>query len=143
MTYLGLDLGAKRVGVAISDPNATLATPWGVVPGDQSLDRMAVRLREIIEEWSVDELVVGLPRRLSGDHGPEAERAELVAAELGRRLQIPVRLWDERLTTVEATRRLVEAGVKRRKRKQVVDKLAATLILQGFLDSRPQVEAGV
>ena len=136
MSFLCLDLGQRRIGVAVSDPSGVLATPWGVLPGDESLERLADRLRPIIQERGVEALVVGLPAHLNGDLGPEAERAELVAAELEQRLGLAVHLWDERLTTAQATRLLVDAGVRRGRRKKVVDKLAATLILQGFLDSR-------
>lgn len=141
MTYLGLDIGSKRIGGAVSDPSGMLATPVGIVPGDESLDQMSERLREIVRQRSVDALVVGLPRHMNGDLGPEAERVQMLADEFAARLGVPVEMWDERLTTVEATRRMVEAGVRRSKRKQVVDQLAATLILQGFLDSRSPLGA--
>lgn len=142
MTYLSLDVGARRTGVAVSDPSATLARPLTTLPGGLSPGDLAARLLPLIRELEVAGIVIGLPRRLSGAHGPEAEAMAGLAAELGRRLEVPVHLWDERLSTVEVVERLAEAGVRRRKRsRDQIDRLAATVILQGWLDHRKSAAA--
>jgi len=138
MTYLCLDIGSRRTGVAISDPTGLLARPLGVIPGGQEPAAVATHLRPMIQEHGVDVLVLGLPRHMSGELGPEADRVQLLAAELEKLLGLPIQLWDERLSTVEATRRLIARGVRRERRKQLVDQEAAALILQGFLDAAPR-----
>jgi putative Holliday junction resolvase len=132
---LGLDVGDVRIGVALSDETATIA---GGLP---TLARVGPRkdvraVAALAREHEVEEVVVGLPRRLDGSLGPQAEKVQAFAAELRQALRVPVREWDERFTSVAATRALIEGGVRRRDRKQSVDKVAAVLILQGFLDHR-------
>lgn len=131
MRYLALDLGEKRMGLALSDPLRLIAQPLGFLlrKGDET-DLTA--LKELSQKHGVGLMVVGLPRSLDGSLGREAEKAQQFAALLARELDIPVELWDERLSTVEATRRLRESGTK----KMSKDALAAALILQGFLDRR-------
>ncbi len=141
MIYLCLDIGTRRTGVAISDPIGMLARPLGRLPGGEGVEALADRLRHLIEEHQVEAIVVGLPRRLSGEHGPEAEHVTSLAAGLRERLAVPVQLWDERLTTVEARRLMIEAGVRRKRRKAVIDEIAATVILQSYLDSLPSGSA--
>lgn len=137
MTYLGLDIGERRTGVAISDPTGFLARPLGKVPGGESAAQLATRLLVLLQEHEVDGVVIGLPRRMGGEHGPEAERIEVLAAQLRELLPVPIALWDERLTTVEANRLMIESGMRRKRRKASVDQIAATIILQGYLDSLP------
>jgi len=132
---LGLDVGDVRIGVALSDETATIAggLPTLVRVGPRKDVRAVAAL---VRAHEVAEVVVGLPRRLDGSLGPQAEKVQAFATDLRRSVRIPVHEWDERFTSVEATRVLVEGGVRRRDRKQSVDKVAAVLILQGFLDSR-------
>jgi putative Holliday junction resolvase len=132
---LGLDVGDVRIGVALSDDTATIA---GGLP---TLTRVGPRkdvqaVGALVREHEVAEVVVGLPRRLDGTLGPQAEKVQAFAADLRRSLRLPVHEWDERFTTAEATRTLIEGGVRRRDRKLSVDKVAAVLILQGYLDHR-------
>lgn len=134
MRVLSLDVGERRTGVAISDPGGVLARPLTTLTVPPRADSLAAALQPLIAEHEVQHLVVGLPRRLSGRHGPEAEAMSALAAELGSRLQLPVTLWDERLSTVEAQRLLDEQGGRGKRRRQRLDSIAAAVILQGFLD---------
>jgi putative pre-16S rRNA nuclease len=131
---LGLDLGDARIGVAISDDDRRLAVPMGTVrtgaPGD--LDAIA----GIVREHGVTGLVVGHPRTMSGAAGVRADQAERFAEALATRLGMPVDLQDERLSTAEAERSLRTAGVRGPRRRDVVDRTAATVILQAWLDAR-------
>jgi putative Holliday junction resolvase len=130
---LGIDPGDARIGVARSDPSGMLATPVETVPrGEGDLDRLAA----ILEEEAAVEVVVGLPRSLSGGEGPAAAKVREFAAALARRVApVPVRLCDERLTTVTAESMLRERGKKGAKRRAVVDQAAAVVILQNALDT--------
>jgi putative Holliday junction resolvase len=132
---LGIDLGERRIGIALSDSAGTLATPYEVVPrsGDRARDHQ--RLADLAEETGAEVVVVGLPLSLDGTRGPSAIRVEAEVEELRRRLDAPVETWDERLSTVEAERRLRSAGVRGRRRRHVVDQVAATVILQSWLDA--------
>lgn len=134
---LGVDVGTVRVGVALSDPHGVLATPLITLSRDQRAGADLERLAELVAEHEVVEVVVGLPRTLGGRHGPAAEAASSYAAELaGRIAPVPVRLADERLSTVVATRGLRESGVRGRRQRAVVDQAAAVQILQSWLDAR-------
>jgi putative Holliday junction resolvase len=134
---IGVDVGSVRVGVAVSDPSAILATPLVTLPRDPSGGSDITRLAELAAEYEAVEIVVGLPRSLSGREGPAAEIARRYAATLADRVApIPVQLSDERLTTVSATRTLRDRGVRGRRQRAVVDQAAAVLILQTWLDSR-------
>jgi putative Holliday junction resolvase len=134
-TVLAIDPGSKRVGVAISDPGGTFALPLVVV--DRSGDDSYVeRLAELAASRGVDEVIVGLPLRLSGAQGPEADEARALAEALHSRLGVPVHLVDERLTTRQAEASLAGAGVGSRARRGRIDQVAAAVLLQGFLDSR-------
>jgi putative Holliday junction resolvase len=130
---LGIDPGDARIGVARSDPSGVLATPVETVPrGEGDLDRLAA----ILEEEAAVEVVVGLPRSLSGGEGPAAAKVREFAVALARRVDpVPVRLCDERLTTVTAESMLRERGKKGAKRRAVVDQAAAVVILQSALDT--------
>lgn len=133
---LGVDVGEVRVGLAASDPDGLVATPVTTLArdeqGETDLDRIAA---EVLERGAVT-VVVGLPRSLSGEEGLAAERVRRYAGALQRRLEVPVRLWDERLTTVDAHRVLRSSGVPGRAQRGVVDQAAAVLILQAALDAR-------
>ncbi len=130
-----LDVGSRTIGVAISDPLTITAQPSHVISREGTKKDVATLLAWCHKE-QVTELVVGLPLELDGSEAHRARRVRVLYDALCEAFDGPVRLWDERMTTVAAERVLLEADVSRRKRKQHVDKLAATLILQGFLDHR-------
>jgi putative Holliday junction resolvase len=134
---LGVDVGSVRVGVALSDPSAFLATPLVTLARDEKGGKDLAELLRLAAEHEVVEIVVGLPRTLAGRHGPAAVAAEGYAATLAEQVApIPVRLTDERLTTVTASRVLAERGVRGKKQRAVVDQAAAVEILQSWLDAR-------
>ena len=132
-TIIGLDPGARNVGVAVSDPGRTVASPIGRIRRG-SLRELADGLRPIIESRNADAIIVGLPRNLSGTEGPSAQSARAMARNLAETLGLPVALWDERLSTAAAERVLLEDDVSRRRRARLVDGVAAAFILQGALD---------
>ncbi len=134
MIWMGLDIGSRRIGVAVSDENGIIAQPLTTLETRNNGDFPLEELRRLVAERDVAGIVVGLPRRLDGTHGPAAAAAEAIAAGLVEAFSVRVEMWDERLTSVQAERLLVEAGVSRRKRKGATDRIAAALILQGFLD---------
>jgi putative Holliday junction resolvase len=139
MRSLGLDVGDRLIGVALSDETGALAT------GLQTLERVGPRkdvkaVAELVRRHGAKEVVVGLPRSLDGSLGPQAQKVLEFMDALQAALPIPVLSWDERFTTAQATRVLIEADVSRRGRKALVDKVAATLILQNYLDARKQLE---
>jgi len=133
---LGIDLGAKRIGVALSDSAGTLATPYEVVPrsGDRARDHQ--RIGALAEEAGAEVLVVGLPRSLDGTDGPAAVAARAEAVELAAATGMAVELWDERLTTVTADRDLMALEMRAPARRRVIDKVAASVMLQAWLDHR-------
>jgi putative Holliday junction resolvase len=133
---LGIDVGTVRVGVAASDPDGLLATPLTTLTRDAG-DIEAIA--ELVAERGVVEVVVGLPRRLSGEVGPAAKAAIQYVSTLAERIApIPVQTLDERMTTAAASKQLSRHGVSTRKQRPVIDQLAATLILQGWLDQQRQ-----
>lgn len=138
MRIMGLDFGSKTVGVAVSD--ALLLTAQGVEiirrNEENKLRRTLARIEELIVEYEVEELVLGLPKHMNGTEGVRVELTKEFKEKLERRTGLPVTLWDERLTTVSADRTMIEAGIRRENRKDYVDMLAAVFILQGYLDSR-------
>jgi len=138
---LGIDVGTKTLGLALSDEGACVAMPLTVLRR-AGLRRDVAAVARVVHERGVSEIVVGLPLEMSGRPGALAPEAETVARELARATGLPVHRWDERLSTVAAERALLEADLSRRKRRGVIDKVAAALILQGFLDrrQRPQRE---
>lgn len=139
---LGVDVGSVRIGVAISDPSPFLATPLVTLARDVKTERDLTELVGLVAEHDVVEVVVGLPRTLAGRHGPAAEAASAYAAALAERVApVPVRLTDERLTTVTASRVLAQRGVRGKKQRAVVDQAAAVEILQSWLDARAQYVA--
>lgn len=128
---LAIDPGSRRIGVALSDPGGTVALPLTVISVDGGhLDRLA----DLARERGVCRVIVGLPLGMDGSEGPSARRARELTAELRKVMQVPVELVDERLTTVAANRAMAEAGVRSRGRRPVVDKVAAALLLQSYLD---------
>jgi putative Holliday junction resolvase len=134
---IGVDIGSVRVGVAVSDPSGVLATPLVTLRRDAAGDSDITRLVELVAEHGAVEIVVGLPRSLSGREGPAAQTARRYAGTLAdRAAPVPVQLVDERLTTVVASRTLTSQGVRGKRQRAVVDQAAAVLILQSWLDSR-------
>lgn len=133
---IGIDVGTVRIGVAVSDPDAILATPVETVTRSVRDSSDIDRIATLVREYEAVEVVVGLPRTLRGEHGPSAQAAVSFAGELGRRLSVPVRLSDERLTTVSAARALRAGGLRAKGQRKVIDQAAAVSILQGWLDQR-------
>jgi putative Holliday junction resolvase len=133
---IGLDLGSKRIGVAVTDRSGTIAAPLTVLErrGDHAADHRAIAA--LVAEEEGERLVIGLPLSLDGSHGPAARRALAEAAELATVVPVPVETFDERLTTVSADRVLVEASLRAPARRTVVDKVAAAVMLQAWLDRR-------
>jgi putative pre-16S rRNA nuclease len=132
---LAIDPGSKRVGLALSDPTATIAQALATVPAEPA-GSLAARIAQIARTSEAARIIVGLPKRLDGSHGPEAKAARGLADEIRKESGLPVELVDERLTTVAAERSLIAAGVRRDKRRLNVDRVAATLMLQAHLDRR-------
>jgi putative Holliday junction resolvase len=141
MRVLGLDLGDRRIGVALSDDTGTLASGLPTVTRVGPKKDLA-RIMDLVRAHGVSEVVVGLPLNMDGSAGPAAEKARAFVAELARRAGVPVALQDERLTTVEAEERLREAGVRREDWPKRVDQAAAVIILQEYLDARRARAAG-
>lgn len=136
---LALDVGHKRIGLAVSDPLGFTAQGLGVLERTD-WDRDLARLVEIARPYRVQEILVGLPRHMDGRPGEQAEDILALARALGEALGAKVATWDERLTTVEAERLLIQADMSRKKRRKVVDQVAASLMLQAYLDGRRQEE---
>jgi putative Holliday junction resolvase len=134
MRVMAVDPGSKRVGLAVSDPTGTIAQALPTVPAEPAAT-LASRLAEIAKAQDALRIVVGLPLRLDGSHGPEAAAARRLAHSLRQSSRLPVELVDERLTTAEAERALIAGGVRREKRRASIDGVAATLLLQGHLDA--------
>lgn len=136
MRIMGLDVGSKTVGVAISDPLGFIAQGVEIVRIDEEAGEFGFeRLEELVKQYKVDKFVVGLPKNMNNTEGPRVEASKAYGEKINELFNIPVDYQDERLTTVQAERMLVEqADVSRGKRKKVIDKLAAQLILQNYLD---------
>ncbi|WP_199617315.1 Holliday junction resolvase RuvX [Paenibacillus alkalitolerans] len=133
--YMGLDYGDKQIGVAVSDELGWTAQGLTVLRNSRD-ERVLNDIVNLVKEWNVGELIVGLPKNMNGTVGPRGQLAMEFAETLKAAVAIPVHLWDERLTTVSAERMLIEADVSRKKRKGVVDRIAAALILQNYIDSK-------
>lgn len=134
MRVMGLDVGERTIGVAISDELGITAQPIKTILR-KSREEDWKDIAALISEFSISRIVVGLPKNMDGTLGPQAHGIIKWVNRLQERVGVPVVTWDERLSTVEATNILLEADISRRKRKKVIDKLAAVLILQGYLDS--------
>ena len=137
MRVLGLDYGSKTVGVAVTDPLGLTAqrveTIWR--KQENKLRRTLARIEELVKEYQAERIVIGLPRNMNYTMGERAEKSLEFGEMVEKRTGLPVIMWDERLTTREAERALMEAGVRRENRKDYLDSVAAVLILQGYLDS--------
>ncbi|HVM62610.1 MAG TPA: Holliday junction resolvase RuvX [Verrucomicrobiae bacterium] len=134
MRILGVDFGQKRIGLALSDESGTIAQPLEYIDGG-GLATVSRELARLCETRKVGKIVVGVPLRLDGKHSEQTERTLAFIAELRRATTIPVAQWDERLTSVQAERALLEGNVRRADRRQKIDKLAAQIMLQSYLDA--------
>lgn len=139
MRWMGLDVGQRRIGVALSDPLELFAQGYSVLERQNSPDRDLEALIEIIGREKVEGIVVGLPKNLNGTEGVMAERIREFGEKLEQATGLPLVFWDERLSTVAAERVLLEADLSRKKRKQKIDQVAAVLILQNYLDYRKRI----
>lgn len=136
MRIMGLDFGSKTVGVAISDPLLMTAQGIEIIrrKDENHLRQTLARIEELINEYEVTKIVLGLPKNMNNTLGARAELSLDFKDKLERRTGLPVEMWDERLTTVAADKAMMEAGIRRENRKEYVDKIAAVFILQGYLD---------
>lgn len=137
MRIMGLDVGSKTVGIAISDALGWTAQGIETIQINEDEGKFGIeRIKELVTEYAVTEFVVGFPKNMNNTVGPRGEASKSYKNLLEETFQLPVVLWDERLTTIAAERMLIEADVSRKKRKKVIDKMAAVMILQGYLDSK-------
>ena len=134
MRILAIDPGSKRMGIAISDELKMIAQPLEFIPAEP-FRQLVGRLEELVHDKDVELILVGMPRNLDGTHGPAAWEVEEFVEDLKSAVSIPIKTWDERLTSAQANRLLIEANVRREKRKQTTDKMAAAILLQSYLDS--------
>jgi len=135
MKVIGLDLGEKRIAVAVSDESGRIALPLATLSGDRPTTEVIADILNIADHHGAKKIVVGMPTRLSGEAGPAAQNAAQFARALAAETTLPVTTWDERLTTALAEKTMISANVRRRQRRQKIDEVAATLILQNYLDA--------
>ena len=138
MRIMGLDYGSKTVGVALSDPMLITAGGLEIIrrKDENKLRRTLARIEELIAEYEVGEIVLGFPKNMNNSEGERVEHCREFKEMLERRTGLAVHMWDERLSTIEADKVMMAAGIRREDRKEYVDKIAATIILQGYLDRR-------
>ena len=133
MRILALDHGTRRIGVAVSDETKTIAQPLEYIPAEPFAEFLE-RLKKILVEKEVDFILLGLPRNMDGSYGPAAEKVQTFAGILKAAITVPIKMWDERLTSTMANRVLIQGNVRRDKRKEKVDAMAAAILLQSYLD---------
>jgi putative holliday junction resolvase len=133
MRILALDHGTKRIGVAISDELKMIAQPVEFIPAEPFAEFLA-RLKDLLREKEVELVLVGMPRNMDGSYGPATLKVQDFVAALKNAVTVPIKTWDERLTSVQANRYLIQGNVRRNERKQKVDKMAAAILLQSYLD---------
>jgi len=133
MRILAIDYGTKRLGLALSDETGTIAQPLGFLSA-QPASKLLDLLKKTVADRKAEEIVVGIPRNMNGSYGPAADQARDFAAALQQLVTVPIKTWDERLTTVQANRFLIETGMRREKRRERVDQTAAAILLQSYLD---------
>jgi putative Holliday junction resolvase len=137
MRIMGLDVGSKTVGIAISDELGWTAQGLKTLKIDEEKNKFGFdEIGQLIKEYGISQVVIGLPKNMNGSIGPRGEASQRYAEQIENQFSVSTVLWDERLTTMAAERVLLEADVSRKKRKKVIDKLAAVMILQGYLDSK-------
>lgn len=134
MRYLGLDLGSRTLGVAVSDKTGLIATSLRTIRHNEEYDRLLVEVQGLVNELGIDAIVLGFPKNMNNSIGPKGELSLDFKSKLEEKLAIPIYLEDERLTTVTANNVLLSGNVSRKNRKKVVDSVAATIILQSYLD---------
>jgi putative holliday junction resolvase len=137
MRVLAIDHGSKRMGIALSDPSGMIALPLEYILAEPFAAFLA-RLKELIREKQVELILVGMPRNMDGSYGPAAAKVREFVSVLKETIAIPIQVWDERLTSAQANRFLLQANVRRKDRKEKVDRAAAAILLQSYLDSRVQ-----
>ncbi len=135
---IGVDLGDKRIGIALSNPDRTIASPLTVI---QRSGRLHKDIADLVDDWEATAVVVGMPLSLDGSKGPAARKARREAEALGAALRVPVETYDERLTTISAERIMSDAGLDSRSQRKVVDKIAASILLQAWLDRQAHKNA--
>src|SRR5256885_16613239 len=135
MRILAIDHGTKRMGIALSDELGMVAQPLEFIPAEP-FAKFLDRLKEILREKQVELILIGMPRNMDGSYGPAALKVQEFVAVLKEAIAVPIKTWDERLTSAQANRMLIQAEVRRDKRKQRVDAAAAAILLQSYLDSR-------
>ena len=133
MRILALDHGSKRIGVAVSDETKTIAQPLEYIPAEPFADFLA-RLKQLLIAKEIDLVLIGLPRNMDGSYGPAAQKVETFAGVLKMAITVPIKMWDERLTSSQANKILIQDKVRRDKRKEKVDKMAAAILLQSYLN---------
>lgn len=136
MRALGVDLGEKRIGIAVSDSNGKVATPLQVIIRSKSIKQDHKKISDLVDEWEADIVVVGMPYSLNGSKGLAAKTVEKEVKELSSALEVPVATQDERLTTATAAKELAIQGLDSKKQRKVIDQVAASVILQSWLDNR-------
>src|ERR1043165_3107818 len=134
MRILALDHGTVRIGVALSDELKMMASPLEFIPAEPFAD-VLTRLKALVREKEVELIIIGMPRNMDGSYGPAAEKVREFATALKDAVAIPLKMWDERLSSTQANRMMAESGVKRDKRKEKVDGMAAAIFLQSYLDA--------
>ena len=134
MKYIGLDLGSKTLGVSLSDIDGIIATSFTVIRHNEEYDRLVDEVKKIVDEKKIEKIVLGLPKNMDGSIGPKGELSYKFKEMLESKTNLEVVLMDERLTTVQANNMLIKNDTSRKKRKKVVDSIAATIILQSYLD---------
>ena len=132
-TILCLDLGKKRIGLAISDVNQKIASPYDVIK-EKKFSEVLEIIKNLVKEFDIGSIIVGDPINMDGSLGPKSQSSRSFIANINKDIHIPILLWDERLSTVAAEKSLIEADISRKKRSEVIDKIAANIILQNFLD---------
>lgn len=142
MKVMAVDYGKKRIGVAVSDADGRIAFPLETLPAATSLAASVESVASVVERERAALVIVGLPLSMDGTPGPAARHCQRFADALAARIAAPVRTWDERFSTRQAERSLLEADLRRERRKEVIDQVAAALILQGFLDARAGATGG-
>jgi len=134
MRILALDHGTVRIGVALSDELKMIASPLEYIPAEPFPDFLT-RLKQLLADKAVEQIIVGMPRNMDGSYGPAAQKVREFIETLRQEVTVPIRTWDERLTSSQANRILIQSNVRRDKRKETVDKMAAAILLQSFLDA--------
>ena len=132
-TILCLDLGKKRIGLAISDNNQKIASPYDVIK-EKKFSEILIILKNLIKKFDIGSIIIGDPINMDGSLGPKSQSSRSFISNISKDIDIPILLWDERLSTIAAEKSLIEADISRKKRGEVIDKIAANIILQSFLD---------